>query len=91
MFQGILGIIAFIGFGYLISENKKAIAWRAIIAGLTVQILLAAILLKVPVFKNIFMALNEAVLMLDKATSAGTSFVFGYLGGGALPFFGAFP
>jgi CNT family concentrative nucleoside transporter len=32
------------------------------------------------------MALNEAVLMLDKATSAGTSFVFGYLGGGALPF-----
>jgi len=91
MFQGILGIIAFIGFGYLISENKKAIAWRAIVAGLTVQILLAAILLKVPVFKNIFMGLNEAVLMLDKATSAGTSFVFGYLGGGALPFDEPFP
>jgi CNT family concentrative nucleoside transporter len=91
MFQGILGIIAFIGFGYLISEHRKSIAWRAIVAGLTVQVLLAAVLLKVPVFKSIFMTLNEAVLMLDKATSAGTSFVFGYLGGGSLPFAEPFP
>ncbi|MBT6177620.1 MAG: nucleoside:proton symporter [Deltaproteobacteria bacterium] len=91
MFQGILGVVAFIGFGYLISEHRKAIAWRAIVAGLTVQVLLAALLLKVPVFKSIFMALNEVVLMLDKATSAGTSFVFGYLGGGALPFTEPFP
>ena len=91
MFQGILGVVAFIGFGYLISEHRKAIAWRAIVAGLTVQVLLAALLLKVPLFKNIFMGLNEVVLMLDKATSAGTSFVFGYLGGGALPFTEPFP
>ncbi len=91
MFQGILGIIAFIGFGYLISEHKKQIAWRAIVAGLTVQVVLAALLLKVPIFKNIFMGLNELVLMLETATAAGTSFVFGYLGGGSLPFEEPFP
>ena len=37
------------------------------------------------------MGLNEIVLMLDQATAAGTSFVFGYLGGGALPFTEPFP
>ena len=91
MFQGILGVIAFIGFGYLISEHRKEIAWRAIVAGLTIQVVLAALLLKVSIFKNIFMGLNEIVLMLDQATAAGTSFVFGYLGGGALPFTEPFP
>ncbi len=91
MFQGVLGIIAFIGFGYLISEHKKEIAWRAILAGITVQVVLAALLLKVPIFKNIFMGLNKVVLMLEQATAAGTSFVFGYLGGGSLPFTEPFP
>jgi len=30
--------------------------------------------------------LNQVVVLLDRATTAGTSFVFGYLGGGELPF-----
>ena len=32
------------------------------------------------------MGLNDAILALEKATTAGTSFVFGYLGGGTSPF-----
>ena len=31
-------------------------------------------------------ALNDLVLTLQQATDAGTAFVFGYLGGGPLPF-----
>ena len=33
-----------------------------------------------------FLLLNRAVAAVQKATEAGTSFVFGYLGGGELPF-----
>lgn len=37
-------------------------------------------------FKQIFLSLNRLVLSLEEATRAGTSFVFGYLGGASLPF-----
>ena len=50
------------------------------------QIVLAALLLKVPVFKALFLELNDALLALEKATQAGTRFVFGFLGGGEQPF-----
>src|SRR4029077_14221155 len=36
--------------------------------------------------KRFFLLLNNVVLALDSATRAGTSFVFGYLGGGPTPF-----
>jgi CNT family concentrative nucleoside transporter len=49
------------------------------------------ILLKLPVFRQFFMILNDGVMALEAATTAGTSFVFGYLGGAALPFAEAFP
>jgi concentrative nucleoside transporter, CNT family len=39
-----------------------------------------------PFFKRLFLLLNELVIALETATRAGTSFVFGYLGGGTAPF-----
>jgi len=50
------------------------------------QFILAGLFLKVPLFQAMFKALNRVVLALQEATTAGTSFVFGYLGGGNLPF-----
>ncbi|MEN8176969.1 MAG: nucleoside transporter C-terminal domain-containing protein, partial [Pseudomonadota bacterium] len=61
-------------------------SWKTVATGLGLQILLALLLLKLPVFKDLFLALNDALLSLSEATRAGTSFVFGYLGGGDLPF-----
>jgi CNT family concentrative nucleoside transporter len=55
-------------------------------AGLLLQLTLAVLLLKLPLAKDAFLALNGAMLALEKATEAGTSLVFGYLGGGPLPF-----
>ena len=49
-------------------------------------IVMAALLLKVPLFKQFFFSLNEGLAALEKSTLAGTSFVFGYLGGGKAPF-----
>ncbi|OQY21939.1 MAG: hypothetical protein B6I37_07980 [Desulfobacteraceae bacterium 4572_35.2] len=46
----------------------------------------ATILFKIPLFQKIFLLLNQGVLALEQSTQAGTSMVFGYLGGGPLPF-----
>ena len=52
---------------------------------------LGAILLNLSIFRAVFLFLNRLVLSLGEATTAGTSFVFGYLGGGRLPFVETYP
>ena len=84
--QSAFGFVAILGLAWLASENRRTIAWRTVIAGAVLQIVLAAALLKLAVFKHFFLALNDTLLALERATQAGTAFVFGYLGGGALPF-----
>jgi CNT family concentrative nucleoside transporter len=84
--QGILGLIVLTGFAWAISENRRRIRFDTILIGLIVQFALALIMLKIPISREAFKVLNYGVEALDKATTAGTSFVFGYLGGGALPF-----
>ncbi|KPK40084.1 MAG: nucleoside:proton symporter [Gammaproteobacteria bacterium SG8_47] len=71
---------------WLLSERRSAIPWRVVTGGLLLQFALAAVLLWLPFFKQMFLALNNALLSLEQATQAGTAFVFGYLGGGSLPF-----
>jgi len=85
-FQGILGLIALGAFAWIVSENRRRIKIHPILIGLIVQFALALIMLKIPASREIFTVLNNGVEALDKATTAGTSFVFGYLGGGSLPF-----
>ena len=48
-------------------------------------------MLKLPVFRQFFLVLNDGVMALEAATTAGTAFVFGYLGGAELPFAEAYP
>jgi len=84
--QSAFGFVAILVLAWLVSENRRVVAWRTIIAGIVLQIVLAAVLLKLDLFKHVFIALNNALLVLEKAAQAGTSFVFGYLGGAPLPF-----
>lgn len=85
-FQAIAGLIVLIGLAWLLSEGRRQVAVREIIAGVALQFVLAVLLLKLPAFKAFFLFLNKGAMILGEATQAGTSFVFGYLGGGALPF-----
>jgi CNT family concentrative nucleoside transporter len=84
--QGLLGLAALMILAWLISENRRRIPVKTILAGLAVQFVLVFLMLKIPFLRNFFLLLNQAVMVLEKATTAGTSFVFGYLGGGKLPF-----
>src|SRR5512143_2376533 len=85
-FQALLGLVVFTGTAWLISENRKDVKYSTALTGVAVQLCIAGILLYVPLFKTFFLLLNNVVLALESATRAGTSFVFGYVGGGAPPF-----
>src|SRR5262252_755547 len=84
--QGVLGIIVFLTIAWIISEKRARVKLPTILTGVAVQFAIAGILLYVPFFQRLFVVLNNVVLVLDSATRAGTSFVFGYLGGGPPPF-----
>jgi concentrative nucleoside transporter, CNT family len=84
--QSLLGIAAILTLAWLVSENRRAFPFRTVIVGLAMQVVLALLLLKVPVARDGLFALNGVVTALTDATKAGTSFVFGFIGGGAAPF-----
>ncbi len=84
--QSAFGLLALLTLTWAISENRRAVPWRIVISGVILMVVMAALLLKVPLLKQFFFSLNDGLIALEKATQAGTSFVFGYLGGGALPF-----
>jgi CNT family concentrative nucleoside transporter len=84
--QSALGVIAILAFAFLISESRRAVPWRPVIAGLAITIFIAVLMLKVPQVGIAFAWINSAVDAIASATKAGTSFVFGYVGGGTLPF-----
>ena len=84
--QSALGVAAIIAIAWSISENRRAVPWRQVITGLAVTFVLALLMLKVPQTQAAFNAINRAVEAIADATKAGTSFVFGYIGGGPLPF-----
>jgi CNT family concentrative nucleoside transporter len=86
LLHGIFGLACLLAFAVAISEDRRAIPLRVVAAGVSLQILLAVLLLKFPPASAIMATLAGAVGALDHATEAGTSFVFGYLGGAPLPF-----
>jgi CNT family concentrative nucleoside transporter len=67
-------------------ENRRAVSLKQAAIGLLVTFISAVILIKLPVVAHAFGAINDAVGVIAAASRAGSSFVFGYLGGGALPF-----
>ncbi|MFC1813708.1 NupC/NupG family nucleoside CNT transporter [Thermodesulfobacteriota bacterium] len=89
--QSIAGLLFFAGVAWLISENKRQVRVTTVIAGIAIQLAVGFILLKLPVFRDFFITLNRLVLSLEESTAAGTSMVFGYLGGGDLPFSEKYP
>src|SRR5712692_1996847 len=84
--RGFLGVAVILAFAWALSENRWRVPWRVVAAGVLLQFALALLFLKFPPAGAAFLLLNRAVEALQKATEAGTSFVFGYLGGGDLPF-----
>ena len=89
--QGILGIAVLLGLAWAVSEKRSAVPWRLVAIAVVLQFVVAVLLLRVEFVEDGFAALNHAVLAVQTAVQKGTSFVFGYVGGGDPPFEIAYP
>ena len=86
MLQSAFGIVALIGFAWAISENRSAVSPRRVGLGLAITFVLAVLFLKIPPVTAAFGSANHVIDAIAEASRAGTAFVFGYIGGGPLPF-----
>lgn len=84
--QSAFGIVALLAIAWALSDNRRAVDWTRTLIALAVTIAAALVLFKVPYAAKAFAAINDAVGAIAAATRAGTSFVFGYIGGGPLPY-----
>ena len=84
--QSAFGLVVLFVLAWAVGEKRRRSAWRVALAGIGLQVALALILLKVPPIADGVASLGHVVAAMEQATRAGTSMVFGYIGGGALPF-----
>jgi len=84
--QSAFGIFALLSIAWALGENRRAVSLRQAATGLVVTFVTAVILLKLPIVARGFGVINDAVGAISSASRAGTAFVFGYVGGGPLPF-----
>jgi len=84
--QSGFGVVALLAIAWVLSENRRAVSLKQAAIGLVATLATAVILIKLPPVAHAFGAINEAVGAIAAASRAGTAFVFGYVGGGELPF-----
>ena len=89
--QSVAGLAVLIAAAWCLSENRRAFSWRLVAVGLAAQLLAALVLIRLPGSQIVFVWINNGVLSLQRATEAGTSLVFGFLGGAPLPFAESYP
>lgn len=86
-FRGIIGIAVLVALAWAISENRsEQPGWKWLAGALALQAALALLIVRVPFVWDVITLANEGVSAIERATLAGSSYMFGYLGGADLPF-----
>ncbi len=76
---GLFGLAVLIGIVFLFSNNKKAVDWKLVFTGITLQIGFAALVLLVPGGREVFDWLGQVFVKILSFVNAGSSFIFGSL------------
>ena len=84
--QSAVGLIGLLALAWVASEQRREVPWRLVASGITLALALAVLFLKVPPLAALLASLNTALDVFEHALQAGTSLVFGYLGGADPPF-----
>ena len=84
--QGLIGVVALLGIAWLLSERRRNVRYAQVAVALAMQVALAFVLLNVPWVREGMLVLNHVVYAMEAATRAGTSLLFGFLGGDPAPF-----
>jgi concentrative nucleoside transporter, CNT family len=89
--QAFVGAFAILGLAWTLAENRARVDLKRAAAGAALSFVCAILFLKVPFVAQTLGLLNAPVQAIAESTRAGTALVFGYLGGGPLPFDEKFP
>lgn len=76
---GLFGLAVLIGIVWLFSNNRRAIDWKLVATGITLQIGFAALVLLVPGGRELFDWLGHGFVKILEFVKAGSSFIFGSL------------
>ena len=76
LWRGILGMAALILIAFLFSSNRKAINWKTVGIGLTIQLLIAIGVLKISFIQAIFEGIGKVFVSILDFTRAGSQFLF---------------
>lgn len=75
----LVGFVIFAGVAWLLSSNRRRVAWKTIAWGVALQFVIGLIIFRLPVTQRILLWLNDAVLALLNASKTGSVFLFGPL------------
>ncbi len=76
---GLFGLAVLIGIAWLFSNNKRAVDWKLIVTGVSLQIAFAALVLLVPGGRDVFDALGQGFVKVLSFVNEGSTFIFGSL------------
>jgi CNT family concentrative nucleoside transporter len=79
-FTGLLGVFVLLGVAYALSTNRRAIRWRTVAWGLSLQVLFAVLVLKWSFGQRLLRSGASAVTALLAHAADGSTLVFGRLG-----------
>jgi CNT family concentrative nucleoside transporter len=74
-----VGFVIFAGIAWLLSSNRRKVAWRTIVWGVGLQLVIGLVIFRLPGSHRILLWLNSAVLVLLNASKSGSVFLFGPL------------
>jgi concentrative nucleoside transporter, CNT family len=78
-FTGFLGIAIILSVVYFFSRDRKAISWRLVVCGLSLQIFFAMFILRTPWGQKLFQFLGDTIEKVLSFAEAGAGFAFGSL------------
>jgi CNT family concentrative nucleoside transporter len=76
---GLFGLAVLLGITWLFSNNKKAVDWRLVATGISLQVAFAALVLLVPGGRDVFDWLGQGFVKILSFVNEGSSFIFGSL------------
>lgn len=76
-FTGLIGIVLILAIAFLFSNNKKKINARLVISGLTLQAIIALLILKVEAVRTFFTYLGKGMQKIEEFAKQGAAFVYG--------------
>ncbi len=77
---GVLGLLTMLTLAWIFSTNRRAIRWRTVIWGLSLQIVFALLVLEWTVGQRILSSVGAAITRMLAYSFAGSQMVFGDLG-----------